>query len=98
MASDLPDFGHHDPMARVATLLPPFRCGHPRTDENLQPHINGFICRTCHRKHARNWKVKNYRKRALPLQLENTRRKLKNLEREAAELGLDHLLHPGRQA
>lgn len=40
--------------------------------------------------------MRNYRKRALPVQLENTRRKLHNLEREARELGLHNLV--GREA
>lgn len=78
-----------------------FRCGHPRSEDNLVRCGNGRVrCRTCKNDVARPSNRKayhalsredrwlNYRFKMLPSQLENARRRVAHLEAEAARLGI----------
>jgi hypothetical protein len=79
---------------------PLYRCGHPRTVENTRRNGEEGKCRTCARKGDRKYVAEGdpavrrmqYRQRYLPIALERTREKLRELEREACALGLTELL------
>jgi hypothetical protein len=79
---------------------PLYRCGHPRTVENTRRNGGEGKCRTCAREGDRKYSSEvdpvvrrtQYRQRYLPIALERTREKLRELEQEACALGLTELL------
>lgn len=89
-----------------------FRCGHPKTRENMKIRREGGFfterCRECHREHQRAYKAKArvnrdrdaahlaYRVQYLPGQIEATRRKLTALENEARRYGMHDLVGGGQ--
>lgn len=76
-----------------------YRCGHPATPENTVGRIK-HRCRTCTRDARqvlaamtpKEEKRLDYRVRILPEQLDRARRRLKQLEAEAMDLGMTDLL------
>lgn len=85
---------------------PTFRCGHPRTPENSRKRAARVICRACdnayHKDYMRSRTARltpqerydDSRRRYLPVQMENLRRKLAACENEAERTGRFDLLEP----
>jgi hypothetical protein len=83
--------------SRCHTLLPPFKCGHPRSDDNLKPSESGYVCRKCARAANRRYQgkppvVERHRRRHIVTAAETVARKLAKLENEARALNLTELL------
>lgn len=78
-----------------------FRCGHPRTEDNIRISSGYDKCRQCSNEKHKEWERRKResmtlaerqlfnRKRYLPKQLEDARRKVRDLEAEALRMGLD---------
>lgn len=81
-----------------------FRCGHPRTPDNVKIAGQRALCRECHRETTRKYRRRTraamtpeekhlaYRVRYLPTQLEHARRRVEQLENEARRFGFHDLV------